>query len=193
MQDIYSCLFSYVQDEDISVADYCSSGNILDVFQLPLSPEAFHQYQEVQGIIQNLNMIQDETDVWSYKWGDTYSSRKYYKFIHRLFDPPTPFSCIWKSKLWPKLKVFAWLLLSDRLNARNMLKRRHLNIGNNFSCALYTSGDEETLEHLFFYCHFSTSCWSRLNITWNGGIDKFDMICQVNSSFRESLFLRYSS
>jgi hypothetical protein len=72
--------------------------------------------------------------------------------LFRSIDPPIPFSWIWKSKLWPKLKVFAWLLLSDRLKTRNMLKRRHLNIGNIYSCALCTSGDEETLEHLFFCC-----------------------------------------
>jgi hypothetical protein len=69
-----------------------------------------------------------------------------------------------------------------------MLKTRHLNIGNKFSWALFTSGDEETLEHLFFYCPFSTSCRSRLNITGNGGADRFDIFCQVNKSFQESLF-----
>jgi hypothetical protein len=31
-----------------------------------------------------------------------------------------------------------------------MLKRRHYNIGNNFSCPFYNSGEEETLELLFF-------------------------------------------
>jgi hypothetical protein len=59
----------------------------VDIFHLPLSPEAFIQYQQLQETIQNLNVIQQENDVWTFKWGDKYSSRKYYKFVHRLIDP----------------------------------------------------------------------------------------------------------
>lgn len=68
-----------------------------------------------------------------------------------------------------KIKVFGWLLLSDRLNTRNMLKRRHYNIGNDYDCILCGLHIEETLEHLFFECQFSTECWSSLGITWNQG------------------------
>jgi hypothetical protein len=106
MQDIYPCLFSYAQDGEISVANFSSSGNIIDVFHLPLSPEAFHQYQEVQEITQNLNKIDDENGVWSFKW-------KYYKFVRKIFDPPIPFSWIWKFKLWPKLKGFCLVASLD--------------------------------------------------------------------------------
>jgi hypothetical protein len=42
------------------------------------------------------------------------------------------------------------LNFSDRLNTRNMLQRTRNNIGNNFSCPLYNSDEEQTLEHLFF-------------------------------------------
>jgi hypothetical protein len=193
LQDKFPCLYSYAKEEDISVADICYSNNISEIFHLPLSPEAFSQYQEVQVIIQNLNITQQDNDIWTFKWGDKYSSRKYYKFVHRLIDPPTPFTWIWKSKLWPKLKVFVWLLLSDRLNTRNMLKRRHLNIGNNFSCALCNAGEEETLDHLFFHCPFSTYCWSSLNITWSADQERFDMFKSSKIKLPGKLnFLRFS-
>ena len=65
-----------------------------------------------------------------------------------------------------KIKVFGWLLLSDRLNTRNILKRRHYNIGDNYTCLLCASPPEETLEHLFFTCPFSQDCWTHLNISW---------------------------
>jgi hypothetical protein len=188
MQETYPCLFSYAQDEDISVKLFGSLENIADIFHMPLSPEAFEQYQNLLQIAQNINNAQEVNDTWTYNWGDTYSSRKYYKFVHRLISPPLPFSWIWKSKLWSKLKVFSWLLLSDRLNTRNMLKRRHFNIGSNFNCPLCSTGDEETLEHLFFSCTFSISCWTRLNITWNMGAGRFDMITQAKANFQEGLF-----
>jgi hypothetical protein len=95
-------------------------------------------------------------DTWKYKWGDKFTSKKYYNYSFRNITPPAPFLWIWKSKLWPKLKVFAWLLLADRLSTRNMLKRRNINIGNIFTCPLCNSGEEESLPfvlqvHLHYY------------------------------------------
>ena len=65
-----------------------------------------------------------------------YTGKKFYNFCFQDLNPPAPMLWIWKSKLWPKLKVFLWLLMVDRLNTRNMLKRRKFNIGNNFECPL---------------------------------------------------------
>uniref|UniRef100_A0A453S4U1 Reverse transcriptase zinc-binding domain-containing protein n=1 Tax=Aegilops tauschii subsp. strangulata TaxID=200361 RepID=A0A453S4U1_AEGTS len=56
---------------------------------------------------------------------------------------------------------------SDRLNTRNMLKRRHYNIGTNLDCLLCGQHIEEIVEHLFFHCTFSQPCWRILNITWS--------------------------
>jgi hypothetical protein len=188
LHDLYPCLFSYVQNEDISVKEFCFAVDISDIFHLPLSPEAFQQFQQIQQFTQQLSLSQSNNDVWTFQWGDCYTSRKYYKFVYRSLNPPGPFSWIWKSKLWPKLKVFAWLLLVDRLNTRNMLKRRHFNIGNDYSCPLCSSGVEETLEHLFFSCPFSTSCWSTLNITWNGDSAIIDKVIEAKENFQEKLF-----
>jgi hypothetical protein len=69
-----------------------------------------------------------------------------------------------------------------------MLKRRHFNLGNEFSCPLCSSGDEETLEHLFFSCSFSASCWAILNINWNGGLQRIDKIIEAKSNFQGSIF-----
>jgi hypothetical protein len=63
-----------------------------------------------------------------------------------------------------------------------------MNIGNSYSCVLCNSGHEETLEHLFFGCSYTTSCWTMLNITWNIGMNRFDMIGQAKTSFQGSLF-----
>jgi len=63
-----------------------------------------------------------------------------------------------------KLKVFAWLLFHDRLNTRNMLKRRHYNIGDDHNCLLCVLNVEETVEHMIFTCSFSKSCWDKLAI-----------------------------
>ena len=66
-----------------------------------------------------------------------------------------------------KHRVFAWLMLVDRINTRDMLRRRKFNIGTVFTCLLCDSGCDETRNHLFFECAFGTSCWDRLGIHWD--------------------------
>jgi hypothetical protein len=91
MQEQYKCLFSYVLNEDISVKEFCSLANMDDIFHLPLSPETFQEYHEIQQVTQDLNISQSNDDSWTFKWGNSYTSRKYYKFMFRLVNPPTPF------------------------------------------------------------------------------------------------------
>lgn len=69
-------------------------------------------------------------------------------------------SAIWNGK------VFAWLLLADKLNTRNMLRRRHYRVANDYACLLCDNPPEETLAHLFFACPFSSRCWNSLGVTW---------------------------
>lgn len=65
-----------------------------------------------------------------------------------------------------KIRVFGWLLLSDRLNTKNMLVRRHYTIEGGTDCLLCNDHIEETLEHMIFNCNFSMTCWQSIGITW---------------------------
>lgn len=76
-----------------------------------------------------------------------------------------------------KLKIFAWLLLADRLNTRKMLQRRHYNVRNDVNCALCTLAVEETVEHLYFRL-FSVACWASVSMSWSAGGDR---LCLVHS------------
>jgi hypothetical protein len=76
-----------------------------------------------------------------------------------------PFIWIWESKCANKIKVFTWLLLMDRLNVRNIPRRKkHKLQGNNYSYVLCSSQCKETTFHLFFSCPLSLWCWQHLNI-----------------------------
>ena len=132
-------------------------------------------------------------DQWSYAWGsEKYKASKFYKFFFRGIQPHEAFGLIWSTKCIPKIKFFCWLLLSDRLNTKNMLKRRCFNIGTNFQCQMCNIGVEETLEHLFFQCPFSRSCWDRLGMTMPVATreDRFFFITQARASWTKPLFYR---
>ena len=65
-----------------------------------------------------------------------------------------------------QIKVFGWLLLQDRLNTRNMRKRRHYNNGEVVDCRLCGQNVEERVDHMIFTCDFSRTCWTKLGIHW---------------------------
>ena len=118
-----------------------------------------------------------------------YTTHKYYAFCFRDIQCHRAFHWLWKSKSTMKIKVFGWLLLSDRLNTRNMLKRRHYNIGNNHDCILCGQHIEETLEHLFFGCSISNQCWATLGIAWHQGGTCLSKISMTKDTWRRPLFM----
>lgn len=70
-----------------------------------------------------------------------------------------------------KIKVFAWLLDADRINTKNMLRRRHWNVADGVNCVLCDDAVEEIVEHLFFDCPFSAGCWNSIDMHWGGSPD----------------------
>jgi hypothetical protein len=54
--------------------------------------------------------------------------------------------------VYPELSFFTWLLLNDRLNTRNILRRRRKFLEDGYNCVLCLEDVEESIEHLFFDC-----------------------------------------
>lgn len=116
-----------------------------------------------------------------------FSSSKAYKLLvdHQQASPL--FKWMWAVGNLGKHKFFFWLLLMDRLNTRNMLKRKNRHL-NDYNCVLCNSNSEGTCFHLFFSCPFSTACWNSVNITWNINLQPLDMICQARIDFNSCIF-----
>jgi hypothetical protein len=64
---------------------------------------------------------------------------------------PALFKWIWKSKVSKKIKIFIWLLFRDRINSRNLLKRKNYKIeGDDYNYVLCSLDIEELSYHLIF-------------------------------------------
>jgi hypothetical protein len=59
-------LFSYDKNKNISVAQFLLNNQIEDQFHLPLSVQAFQEYQEMQQIIQQIQISDQNKDNWQY-------------------------------------------------------------------------------------------------------------------------------
>ena len=129
----------------------------------------------------------------NYIWGSrVYSSSKFYNFPYKNIQPPDLFLWIWNSKRCNKLRVFSWLLFMDRLNTRNILKRKKQKLeGNNYNCVLCSNNIEETAFHLFFSCPFSQTCWQHLGINWDFTREFFEMMQQAKTQSQNPFFMEF--
>jgi hypothetical protein len=98
------------------------------------------------------------------------------------------FRWMWKSCPRGKQKFFFWLLLKDRLNTRNFLRRKNMELPS-YNCVLCSSNVEETLQHLFFECSFSKWCWRFVNVHWNTNLTPHNMIINSRRQFNSKIFI----
>jgi hypothetical protein len=80
---------------------------------------------------------------------------------HNNADPI--FRWIWKSYCQSKHRVFAWLLVQDRLSTRNILRRKGITL-ESYNCEFCHVAHGETTQHLFWECPFAQQCWGILNL-----------------------------
>jgi hypothetical protein len=108
---------------------------------------------QLEVLLDNMDncLLQQTNDTWIYIWGAmNYTSQKAHLFMKGHRDIHSSFKWLWKSCCQVKHKVFFWLLLKDRLNVRGMLRRRTMHL-DDYSCALCSCQDDETVEHLFLH------------------------------------------
>ena len=88
-----------------------------------------------------------------------------------------------------KTMVFAWLLLSDRLNTRDLLKRRNWNVTKETNCVFCAAHVYEERFHLFFGCNFSQRIWNYLQINWSLSGDMFLAVAAARRDFGKPFFM----
>ena len=68
---------------------------------------------------------------------------------------------MWKLNIPPKVKMFAWLFIRDRLQTRKRLS--HIVINSDKMCPFCNSVDDDQM-HLFFNCGVTKLIWDLCSI-----------------------------
>jgi hypothetical protein len=181
-------LFSYVIDDKLTTGEVYGANDITQLFHLPLSAQAYEKLQDLT-INMTRNPLSIGNDSWIYSWGSSYTTSKYYQHIHAHIQVTGVYRWIWKSSCIMKHKLFAWPLLSDRLNTIDMLKRRHSNITEETHCVLCFIRAYEDRMHLFFECNFSQRVWTYLQIDWMQGQDIQTAASRARVGFAKPFFM----
>ena len=172
LKDTYPQLYYFTRKPKCSIR-YFLGQEVDRIFRLPLSSQAARQLEEIEYIVTGGKRLGWKcSDTWSYSWGNSkFSSRKAYNILIGNSEASPLFSWLQASCNLGKHKFFFRLLIRDRLNTRNLLRRKNMEL-DDYNCVMCNGGHEETSFHLFFECGFSQSCWNSIPIHWNMNLSK---------------------
>ena len=119
-------LMSYAKDSLLSDQEALNTTELTDLFNLPLSAQAYDELMLLDDILQN-HRSDLAKDCWNWKSGNMgkYTAKKFYTMVHAPIQSNPLLNWIWKSCCILKTKVFAWLVIMDRINTKDMILRRH--------------------------------------------------------------------
>jgi hypothetical protein len=187
----YPQLYSFAKQRRITLqsAVAYNQEDIYEMFNLPLSMVAVDQCNQLSVMLTN-HYHQEElmNDDWSFpgKPG-RYPTKKVYLAITKPPTAPAPYKWIWKSCCLPKQKFFFWVLVQDRLNTKELMRRKNFFVESKY-CVLCDEQIEESMFHLFFSCDFSQNFWWKLGEEWNVELDIMDMIIDARDRSQNTFF-----
>lgn len=159
----YPELFSFAKSKSTILAEAVTMDNLLELFNLPLSQQAFQQLNQLQQDLQQLT-INDQADSWTCMWNSgKFSVARAYKQLSGHRPIHKSFKWIWDNSCQNKHKVFAWLILMDKLSTGELLKRKNMELPD-YTCVLCNSSTEETILHLLITCPFASTCWNWIGL-----------------------------
>ena len=124
------------------------------------------QFVKLWEMITEVHLVPGTPDsiTWKFTKNGVYSSATAYRMQFLGHTASTMPTLVWKHWAPPKCKIFAWLVLQNRVWTADRLERRGWpNCG---LCKLCNQ-EQETAAHLLFQCRFTTRIWSSLK-SWLG-------------------------
>lgn len=152
------------------VKDARGDGGWNILFQRRLRHWEVLQFDELLLRLQSVTLDQSKRDVLRWRWcsDNCFSVRSVYNKWEELGSTNNGvMGSIWKGISPPKVEIFSWLALQDRIASRTVLLHRNLiPEGQSVMCPR-CSLHEESPEHLFLLCQFSWEVWSLILDWWH--------------------------
>jgi len=85
-----------------------------------------------------------------------------YKILRSTQNTKNPLATfIWRNRAPPRVQFFSWLLVQERIQSREHLKRKH--VVTDAVCEVCNHA-EETAAHIIFHCAFAASFWEAIHV-----------------------------
>ena len=163
LADRFPALLSHCKRDNQTVAEVAMTG-LHHVLETRLSNVAQDELEQIADIIAALAPT-DTPDVRLSPFADSRGklhTSVLYKMLRSTQNTKNPLATfIWRNRAPPRVQFFAWLLVQERVQSREHLKRRH--VLTDAICEVCNSG-EETAAHIVFHCPFATSFWDTIQV-----------------------------
>lgn len=190
LQERFPRLFSFCLHKNLSVREVFQTENFQQLFSLPLSELAFQELNQLSSLMETIQLDSERPDTWVWRHGkrSEYSAKKFYDFMHQPVLANPILSWVWKSCCTMSIKMFAWLVIMDRVNTKDMIQRRHWKINDGPECVLCPTGALEDRNHLFIQCNFSVRVWNYLQIVWMDSNAMVEIALNARKDFNKPFF-----
>lgn len=118
--------------------------------------------------------LSDAKDELCWKWSksDSYSASSVYKVMIEGGKIRWRYMTIWKCKAPPNAKLFAYLMLREKLLIHEVMMHRGFNC--ELGCQTCATGAPETLGYLLFSCPYVKEVWIQVAVSWGCGFISAD-------------------
>jgi hypothetical protein len=122
-----------------------------------VSETLYQSWLEIVELAFTIQLTNDEDEiVWQFTSKGVYSSQSLYKIINFRGIKQVHLSVVWSLKIPPRVHMFLWFLINNRVLTRdNLAKRKKVEDESCLFCS-----EKETCQHLFFDCAIASHCWS---------------------------------
>ncbi|XP_020086093.1 uncharacterized protein LOC109708688 [Ananas comosus] len=114
----------------------------------------------LQVLLQNTSLTNDNDSIsWRWHADGRFQVRRAYNFL--IYDGVNTnyIPCLWTIKIPLRVKIFMWLAARNKILTADTLAKRGW-VGPSICTLCSRSG--ESLQHIFFYCSYSTTVWTNL-------------------------------
>lgn len=162
LKDEFNVLFMEARDPYISLQEVLNIQDLVSMFNMVGSLTFITQLSELQTklLTRPTTITINDAVSWRLTTTGEYTVQSAYK---RMKDKPTVTTRIhrvWKMKVPPRIKVFAWLTYHGRILTIDNLVTRGWNLPN--MCVMCRRA-EETIKHLFSECNYTLQLYRKMN------------------------------
>jgi hypothetical protein len=158
----FPILFDWALDKDVTVNKVLSSDFDALSFRRRMMGSLQVLYDELVALCTNCTLTDQEDKVNWCLGNKGFTVNSLYK--KNLIDQvKVPYRFLWKSKLPQKIKVFIWLVITNKILTKDNLKKRNWK-GSSECCFC---GGLESIDHLFFKCSIARFVWRVVQIALN--------------------------
>lgn len=130
----------------------------------PLLSQEYEKVEELMSFPQQVNLIEGREETWNLMADGegTYTVKSAYNLLQgQDVEESIPvLDSLWQGTTPSKVLVFAWKVLWGRTQSKhNLFRRGIISTNDSLNCVL-CSNEEESADHIFFDCSFSSQIWN---------------------------------